>query len=224
MIKPGNIWHSPTNVYWHIQKLSEKVDAKSLETRREYQMVREARVGAVVALAMFKKLGKPTYIQLYKPDPPDLILMQQNGVTKDITQVEVTRYAGEPKETILEQLKRKDPQGFHKYSENYILVVNLGIGMKVDFEPVRDYLNSNKTPFPVWVVQEKSNYPDTIARLVIVNPKIYEMEINIGEAAHIFDSLKLPGVIHSKRVGNPKLVRAESIGDNYEAPWNTIGK
>lgn len=224
MIKPGNIWHSPLNVYWHLNKLAKEVGSDIIEADRKYQTVREARIGAIVAMGIFKKTKKPTYLQLYKPDPPDLIFMQQTNETRDITQIEITSYTGKLKESLLDQLKRKDPPGYHKYSDNYILVVSLGIGMKVDFEPIGDYLNSNVTPYPIWVIQEVPNKPNTSARLTILNPKMQELEIDIGEAANEMQKLKLPGVINSIRVGNPKLVRAKYTGENYQAPWETIGK
>jgi len=228
MIKPGSIWHSPSNVYWHIQQLTKKVGAGAIETRREHQMVREARVGAVISLVLFKRLGKPTFLQLYKPDPPDVILMQPSKEKigqRDITQLEITSYVGKPKESLLKQLKRtKTPPGRHLYSENHIILVNVGKGLKVDYKPIRDYLNQNKTPFPVWTLQEKESRPDTIARVVIVNPEIFEIDVNVGEAVHIFEKLKPPGVIHSKRVSKTELVRVESAKKCYEAPWETIGK
>lgn len=228
MIKTGNIWHSPTNVYWHIQKLTKDVGVDAIETRGKYQNVREARIGAVVALAMFVRLRKPTFLQLYKPDLPDVILMQPSREVigqKDITQLEITSYVGKPRESLLEQLKRtKTPPGIHLYSENYILLVNIGIGLEIDYEPIRNYLNDNKTTFPIWTLQEKESYPDTIARVVVVNPEIYQMDINIGEAVYVFDKLGFPGVIHSRRVSKAELVRAEPAGEYHEAPWDTIGK
>jgi hypothetical protein len=228
MIKPGKIWHSPANVYWHIQQLSKKVGEKNIEANGRYQNVREARIGAVVALAMFERTGKPAFIQLYKPDPPDVVIMQPSNEVigqRDITQLEITGYLGKPKESLLDQLKRtKVPPGRGLFSENYILLVNLGVGLQVDYKPIRNYLNENKTRFPIWVLQEKEAFPDTIARLVIANPELVEIEINIGKAMDKFESLSLPGVIHSKRVGNTKLVRAEPREKSYKAPWETSGK
>ena len=226
MIKPYKFWHSPVNVYWHLDKLSKEVDPVAIEKNREYQLAREARIGAMLALAMFQKLGKPTYLQLYRPDPPDLLLMQQSKTgQRDITQIEVTSYVGSPKETLLEQLIRKKIKpGINLYSENYIFLVNVGIGLNVNYRELRDYLNSNKIPFPVWTLQEKSLHPDTVAKLIIVNPKIYETEINIGEAEDTFSKLKLPGVICSgQRVVNRKFLIAKPSGRNTLAPWETVG-
>jgi hypothetical protein len=230
MINTGKIWHSPLNVYWHIQKLTEKVGADAIEKQNKYKSVREARVGAVMALVMFKRLNKPTYLQLYKPDPPDVILMQPSKTKKgqlDITLVEITSYIREPKESLLDQLKRnKIKPGISNLSENYILAINIGIGLETDYEPLRDYLNANIKlfPYPIWTFQQISSYPDTIARVVIVNPEIITMDVNIGESAHLWKEAKLPGVINTKRIANPDLVRYEKSDNNYSAPWEEINQ
>jgi len=228
MINTSKIWHSPLNVYWHIQKLTEKVGAEAVEKERKYQAVREARIGAVMALMMFKRMNKPTYVQLYKPDPPDVILMQPSKLIKgqlDITLVEVTSYIKRPKESLLDQLKRsKIKPGIPYLSENYILVINVGIGLEIDYEPWRDYLNENKNlfPYPIWTFQQISNYPDTIARVVIVNPKIITMDVNIGESAFLWKKSKMPDVLNTRRVANPDLVRFEKSEKCYLTPWDTI--
>lgn len=228
MIKLGNTWHSPYNVYWHIQKLTTEVGAEAIETKNKHRLVREARIGAIIALVMFQKLGKPTYIQLYKPDPPDVILMQPSKRTLgqiDITLLEITTYIKQKRESLLEQLKRtKTKPGIHTLSENYILIVNVGVSIRIDYEPIRDYLNKNHTPFPIWTLQQVSNYPDTIARVVIINPKIHSMDVNVGEAAFTFRGLRFPDIVRTRRVGKVKYVRVEKAGKCNDAPWETIGK
>jgi 5-methylcytosine-specific restriction endonuclease McrBC regulatory subunit McrC len=39
MIKTGKIWHSPLNVYWHIQELTKKVGSEAIKKQNKYQMV-----------------------------------------------------------------------------------------------------------------------------------------------------------------------------------------
>ncbi|MDD2732263.1 MAG: hypothetical protein PHI53_03670 [Candidatus Pacebacteria bacterium] len=228
MIKTGKIWHSPLNVYWHIQELTKKVGAEAIENKSGYKSVREARIGAVMALVMFQRMGKPTYVQLYKPDPPDIILMQPSRELKgqlDIVLVEVTSFIGDPKESLLEQLKRtKTKPGIHTLSGEYILVVNVGIGLSVEYKSIKDYLNENNTPFPVWAVQQISSYPDTIAKVVIINPEIYEMNVNVGEAAYLFGKSGWPDVLHTVRVVKKELVRLEKAEKFYQAPWETVNR
>lgn len=224
----GSIWHSPLNVYWHIQQLTKRVGPEAIESKNPfYNMVREARLGAVISLVMFSRMGKPTYLQLHRPDPPDIIIMQPSKIsvgTRDITQVEITTYLN-TREPLLDQLKRKKiPPGRPVLSENYILLVNVGIGAVIDPNPIKTYLNENKNVFPVWLLQEKSARPDTMAKLTMIHPEeIYEIEINVGKAAHDFQKLGYPDVIRSKRASSVKFVRAEPTGKNYDAPWETIG-
>lgn len=220
----GKIWHSPLNVFWHLQQEAKKTGQSAIEKDRKYQKAREARVGAVIALCLFRKTGKPTYLQLPKTDPPDVVLLQPSGEVRgqlDLTQLEITTYTGKPEETLMERLKRKKVRsGVNIYSEKYILVVNLGIGIKIDYVPLRDYLNNNKVPFPVWILQEATARPDTIARLVIVNPKLLEIEINVGEASYLFKKGKHPDVLHIRRAGNQKSVRMEKGEKYYKSPWD----
>lgn len=226
----GKIWHSPLNVYWHIQQETKKLGEKAIESNTPfYNRVREARIGAVLCLAMFAKMGKPTYLQLHTPDPPDLVVMQpskENIGTRDITQVEITTYIGKPKVSLLKQLKkRKIPPGIPVLSENYILLVNVGIGLQVNPNLIMNYLKINQNVFPVWLLQEKVARPDTIAKLTMIYPEeVYEIEVNIGKAANDFQKLGYFDIVHSRRTGSIKFVRAEPGGKFYDAPWETIGK
>jgi hypothetical protein len=228
MITTGNIWHSPPNAFGHVQKVAESVGWDEIEKNRKYQPMRETKIGTVMALAMFKCMGKPTYLQLYKPDPPDVILMQQSKEIigqLDLIKVEITSYMGQPDETLLERLQRsKIPPGINLYSDEYILLVELGIGMDIDYAPIRDYLNSNGVPFPVWTLQEVQGGPDTIARLVAINPQIRTQDLNIGEAMYLFQQEKLPNILVARRAGSVESVRTEKSEGTYGAPWETIGQ
>ncbi len=227
-VKAGSIWHSPLNVYWHLQKETEKIGSEKLENDGKYQDRREARVAAVTALILFRLTNKPAFVQLYKPDPPDALIMQRSVEVKgqqDISQIEITRYLGNKNESLLDQLKRNKIQpGINKYSENYILVVNIYKNVGVNFDEINTYLLENKTPFPVWCIQEVETRPDTICEVTILNPFLEKITVNLGEAAFVYDKLKLPGVIHTRRVGRADLVRMENAEKSYLAPWETIGK
>ncbi|MBU2564241.1 hypothetical protein KKA23_01540 [Patescibacteria group bacterium] len=230
MINTSKTWHSPVNTYWHIQKLIKKIGYDVVDKKTEYQNVREANVGFVMASILFQRTGEPTYLQLYKPDPPDVILMQpfiEPKGTNLLYLVEITSYIGEPKESLLEQLKRtKVKPNINTLSEEYILAVNIGIGLNVEseYKLIRDYLNKNEIPFPVWTIQETQRRPDTIARVVIINPKIKKINVNIGEAIDLFKKSGKPDVLYSRRVSKPELVRLEKSEKCHEAPWETIGK
>lgn len=227
MIKPKPLWHSPLQVYYHIDRLTEQVGKKVIESRGRYGFVQECRVGAVLALCMFMQTGKPTYLQLHRPDPPDLFLMQISDSRKgqlDLMQVEVTSYLGVPEEDLLTQLKRtKLPEGWHKYSSRYILLTHLGIGFEVNYRPISNYLKLNKSPFPLMVIQEIQEYPDTISALDILDPEWHRLEINVGEAAYRFKQLKLPDLLRTVRVGDPKKVGIERNAHIKDVtPWESL--
>lgn len=228
-VKSGNIWHSPLNVYWHVQKLIDKLGQNGLEKHKQYKMIRESQIAAVIALAMFRLRNIPAYIQMYKPDPPDALIMQPSRTNKgqlDISTLEITQYRGNTNESLFDQLKRtKVGPKINTLSSFYILVVDLWPSIKVsdeEYKKIKDYLNENKIPYPVWVIQEKEKHPDTIAELTIINPELHKITVNIGESAHIYKQLGAPDVLRVRRVGNKNLVRIEKAEKFYNAPWETL--
>lgn len=226
--KPGTIWHSPPNTYWHIQKAVGGVTWEEFQKHPDFKVMREAQIASVVALMLFQIRNIPAFIQLYKPDPPDALIMQPSLVNRgqqDITSIEITQYRPGSDHSLLDQLRRKKIRPGVKYlSPLYILVVDLWPGLEVDFEELKDYLNDTKVEFPVWVIQETQRHPDTLADLVIVNPDVKRLSFNLGEAAHTFKQLNIPDVLKVKRVGSKDLVRMEKAEKLYDAPWETIGR
>ncbi len=229
-VKSGNIWHSPLNVYWHIQKLIEKLGQDGLEKHKQYKSIRESQIAAVIALVLFRMRNIPAYIQMYKPDPPDALIMQPSRTNKgqmDISTLEITQYRGNNKESLFDQLKRtKIGPNINTLSSFYILVVDLWPNVKVEdeeYQKINTYLNENKTPYPVWVIQETEKHPDTMAELTILNPELHKTLINIGEAAHTYKQLGAPDVLRVRRVGSKDLVRTEKAEKNYKAAWESFG-
>lgn len=230
-VKSGKIWHSPLNVYWHVKKLADRLGQDGLEKHKQYKLIRESQIAAVISLMMFRIRNIPAYVQLYKPDPPDALIMQPSPINKgelDISTLEITQYKGNNNESLFDQLKRtKIKPKINTLSSFYILVVDLWPKIVINEEElkeIRDYLIKNQTPFPVWLVQEKEKHPDTIAELTIVNPEIQKIIINLGESGHIYQKLGVPDVINTKRIGNKNLVRIEKAEKFFDPPWETIGK
>src|SRR3989344_4569353 len=164
-VKSGNIWHSPLNVYWHVQKLVNELGGEDLKKHPKYKQMRESQIASVIALILFRMRNIPAYIQLYKPDPPDALIMQQSRLHKgqlDISTLEITQYKGGT-ESLLEQLERtKIKPGIKSLSPFYILVVDLWPGLIVDqpeLARLNKYLMENNTLFPVWLVQEVQVLP-----------------------------------------------------------------
>lgn len=223
--RTGNIWHSPYNVYKHLGRLAKQVGQEAIEKEGKYKPVREARIAAVAALVISQRTKKPAYVQLPPKDPPDAYLMQQSLKKKgqlDITTLEITSYRANRNETLLDQLKRTKASGIQKYSDEYVLVVELLSKEGIDYGAIRDYLNNINIRFPVWTLYGKTVDGNTTAEFTIVNPKIWQTEINIGEAAFKLKQDGILDVIFIRRAGNEKRVRTEPAG-NYELPpWEGL--
>lgn len=223
--RTDNIWHSPYNVYKHLGKLAKQVGQEAIEKEGKYKPVREARIAAVTALVISQKTKRPAYVQLPAKDPPDAYLMQQSLEKKgqlDITTLEITSYRANRNETLLNQLKRTKANGIKKYSDEYVLVVELLSKEGIDYEAIRDYLNSIDIGFPIWTLYGKTIDGSTTAEFTIVNPKIWQTEINIGEAAFKLKQDGMLDVIFIKRAGSEKSVRTEPAGTYELPPWEGL--
>lgn len=227
MKKTDEEWHSPLSVYKWERKLAEKVGLEAIKKRGKYQKVREARIAAVVALAMYKLRDIPAYVQLPKDDPPDAYILQESEKIKgqaDISTLEITTFYDDSKETLLEQLKRKKvPQTYQIYSGEYILVVEVGVReppIKIDYAELRDYLNSAGVLFPVWTIRDISRPGDTIAEVIIVNPKTHKLEVSVGEAAYLFKSKKLSDVLFVKQGTKKNAGKKEPTDRQAKPPWD----
>ncbi len=226
MRKTKDIWHSPYNVYKHIDRLTKSIGKEAIEKSGKLKPVREARIASIAALAMYSITGKPSYIQLCEADPPDAYVMQQSKEIKgqlDISTLEITSYREGATESFLEQLSRtKAPKDYGKYSDEYILVVDFLRKETIDFNSTNEYLNKVNITFPVWVFRAISLYPDTIGELTIVNPKVYQTTINFGEAAFKMKSLGLPEVMFVKKATSMSQLNEQptSSGIYNEPPWS----
>jgi len=221
--KTDTVWFSPVRVYKHIDRLTKKVGAEAIEKESKFKRVREIRLAAVAALLIYKRTGNPAYVQLCKDDPPDAYIMQESKTIigqLDITTLEISTFLGNTSETFLDQLKRKAPATFHKYSDEYVIVYELKTYNRVNFDEAREYLNKVKTPFPVWTLLGKNVNGDTIAEFTTINPDTYSSEVNIGETAFQFDSIGIPDVLFIKRAGSVKSVRKEPSGLYNKPPWD----
>lgn len=226
-IQTGSIWYSPPKVYSYIQELA-RSDQK-IDNQLD-QQVEDIRFAAVTALAMFAFNGMPAFVQLYKPDPPDAIVLQTvipiDG-TAYTTLLELTTYVGKPQETLLTRLQRKKiPPGIKTFSPEYVLAVNLGIGFNIDYELlfIKEYLDKNNVDFPVWIIQEKSSYPDTIAEVILIDNNVKRAVLNLGELAYKYHEQNIFGVVETKRAGSKKTVKSTPNSHRYPPPWETIGK
>ncbi|HEY4505636.1 MAG TPA: hypothetical protein VJG67_03015 [Candidatus Paceibacterota bacterium] len=225
--KTEPVWHSPLNIYWWEDKLAQKIGKEIIKKRSKYQKVREARIAAIVALAMYKIRDIPAYVQIPREDPPDAYILQESKKIKgqaDISTIEITTYYDDSRETLLEQLKRKKVPETHKtYSDEYILVVEIGVRnppINIDYDELRSYLNEIDVKFPIWTVRDISHSGDTIAEVVTVNPETQTLEINVGEAAYTFKTHKLPDVQFVKQGTSKNAGKRELAGEYRKPPWD----
>lgn len=208
-------------------RLSKVVAQEAIDKEGKYKSVREARLAAVVALILSQRTKKPTYVQLPPHDPPDAYLMQQSLVKKgqlDITTLEITSYRHNRGESLLDQLKRTKTGQIRKYSDEYVLAVELLSKEEIDYDAIREYLNSIKIPFPVWTLFGKTVDGSTTAEFTIINPVIYQSEINIGETAYNLKQQGMLDVIFVRRAGSEKSVRTEPSGTYELPPWEGLIK
>jgi len=218
--RTANIWHSPYNVYKHLQRLSKFVSQDKIEKLGKYKPVREARAAAVTALVVARILKSPTYVQIPLSDPPDAYLMQESKNIKgdlDITTLEITSYRANNNESLLEQLKRTKIGTIQKYSDEYILIVELLSKDMIDYKAIREYANSIHLAFPIWTLFGKTVDGSTTAEVTVVNPETSYFEVNIAEEAYKQHENGVLEIIHTIRTGNVQNVRTEA-GKHYELP------
>lgn len=223
--RTGNIWHSPYNVYKHLGRLAKTVGQDAIEKVGKYKPVREARIAAVTALILSQRTHKLAYVQLPPNDPPDAYLMQQSLEKKgqlDITTLEITTYRNNKGESLLDQLKRTKTGKIRKYSDEYVLVVELLSKEGIDYDKIREYLNSISISFPVWTLFGKTVNGSTTAEFTIINPKTHHAEINIGEAVYQLKQQGMLDVIFIKRAGSEKSIRTEPSGTYELPPWEGL--
>ena len=85
-------------------------------------------------------------------------------------------------------------------SDECMLAVELLTEEGVDYLAIYDYTTSVKAPFTIWLILKVQESPDTIAEIVIMNPKIIKFEENIGkEASNFKDKYNVPAVVYSKK-------------------------
>lgn len=89
---------------------------------------------------------------------------------------------------------------------------------------MNDYAVKKELSFPVWSLRKIQQSPDTIAEVVIMNPKVSKFTVNVGEEAYYFkEKYKACPVVFSRRVSRIEDVRSEKMSTNCNiAPWEDI--
>ena len=229
MISTGKIWFSAVGAYNEYLKLAAEIGTEAVEQEAQYKQVLEARLVAILCLALYGHRGTAWFLQLQKNDPPDALIMRQSPShpgTHELLGVEVTSYfknkSGMPKDDIFEQLKKtKMFEKYHKYSEHDVILVDLGSGYQPDYAEIQNYMKSINAPYQVWFLQEVQPYPDTIAQLTLCNrERVFQRQINVGEAMAVMKEKGVPGVIRTERVGALGEVGKKMTAHIDGAPWD----
>lgn len=196
-----------------------------IEGSGQLKPVREARIAAITALAIYQMTGKPAYVQLCKDDPPDAYIGQKSLIVPgqlDVSTIEITSFRENPREDFLTQIKRtKIPPNYQKYSKNYVLVVDLLTRNPIDEIGINTYLNEVKVPFPILTFKALSISPDTIGEMVILNPNISRFTINFGEVAYKMKKSGTPESFKITWIKSPDQLRDDQHTGTYSLPpWD----
>src|SRR5665213_3642724 len=203
------VWHTPIKAYSDYLGVAEKVGVKPITEEDKYQKVYEARVVAVLCFALYQAEKIAWYLQLRKSEITDAFIMRQSPTTKGDTEVlgvEVTSYFRRskytPKQTVLEQLKKtKLFDNWHKYTDHDVVLVDLGMEYKPNFEEIQHYMTSIKAPYQLWFIQEiEPENEDTILSLTLCDTRgVHQRRLDIGEAWHTMKEKNIRGAIRTQR-------------------------
>lgn len=212
-IPHDKVWLRPDKAYFDAQSQAQGVDPSEIEWNGKYKAIRELKSLAVFGLCSYEMSGTPFFVQMnYKDSSPDTFIMRvspDDPTINEIGPVEITFYGrsrvGLPKQSLADKLSEKGGK-FWKLPSRYCLLVHIGKGLQVDHEEVVSRLSEVDIDFQVFSIQEISDYPDTIARLVSYRPEYASesKDINIGEACYKLQKSGIPGIITQVRGRSPK--------------------
>jgi hypothetical protein len=208
-IPHDKVWLRPDHAYFEYQRQAKGIDHDEIEYNGKHKRIRELRDLAVFGLAFYAMQNHQCFVQMNDiSDSPDAFLMcSVSNDTYETAPIEITFYGrnkiGLPQKTLEEKLS--EPGGkFQKLPQGYWLLVHIGKGMVVNHQEIANRLLERNATFNVFSVQEVSNHPDTIARVVSYNPKLEAYDINIGAISHKLAQTKIPGTVTVERGRPPK--------------------
>lgn len=185
-------WYSPLYVEKYLLKESKIASPDHFDTETKYQKAREIRLGRALALCLYDLTSDCCFVTLPKNEPPDLCILAKNfkkNLPPMIYKVEITTYIGSPSKGLLEHLQDSEKiTGKHQFNETDIVLVNIGIGLQPDYEPLIKHLYSIKAPYSIWAMQDASRNGTTFSLFTIIYPRFQQIEVNLGLAATRFQS------------------------------------
>ena len=210
-IPHDKVWFRPDKAYFESQSRSQGIDSIEIEWNGKYKSIRELRGLAIFGLCLYEIYGTPFFVQMNSKDSsPDAFIMRvspDDSTTNEIGPVEITFYGrsrvGLPKQALANKLSAKGGK-FWKLPPEYCLLIHIGRGLRVNHKEVSARLNKVDVNFQVFSIQEISDYPNTIARVVSYRPKYRSKDINVGEVCYKLQKSDIYGIVTQIRGRPPK--------------------
>lgn len=218
IIPHDKVWLRPDRAYFEYQKQANGIDHDEIEYNGKYKRIRELRDLAVFGLAFYTMQEHPCFVQMNNvDDSPDAFLMRPvSEDTQEIAPIEMTFYGrnrlGIPEKSLVDKLSEKG--GKFQLPEGYWILIHIGKDLETNHQAITDKLLTLKNDLKAFSVQEISNHPDTIARVVSYSPKLEGYDINIGALCHKLSQTKIPGTLTAYKGKPPK-----DLGYSQFAGW-----
>lgn len=206
-ISHDNVWLRPDMAYFEYQKQATGIGRDEIEYNGKYKRIRELRDLAIFGLGFYTMQEHPCFVQMNNiDDSPDAFLMRPvSDETQEIAPIEMTFYGrnklGLPKKSLVDKLSERG--GKLQLPARYWILIHIGKGLEVDHKVVTDKLLALDAGLNVFSVQEVSNHPDTIARVVAYYPKLEAYDVNVGAICNKLSKTKIPGTVTVKRGRKP---------------------
>jgi hypothetical protein len=206
-IPHDKVWLRPDMAYFEYQKQAKGIDRDEIEYNGKHKRIRELRDLAVFGLAFYTMQEHRCFVQMNDiNDSPDAFLMRPiSDETQEIAPIEMTFYGrnklGLPEKSLVEKLSEHG--GKLQLPTGYWILIHIGKNLDCDHKSVADKILSLKNKYSIFSVQEVSNHPDTIARVVSYNPNLEVYDVNIGAISHKLAQTDIPGTITVERGRKP---------------------
>jgi len=140
-------------------------------------------------------------------DSPDAFLMRPiSDETQEIAPIEMTFYGrsklGLPEKSLVDKLCERG--GKFQLPEEYWILIHIGKDLEVNHQAVTDKLLALGSDLKAFSIQEVSNHPDTIARVVSYSPKLEAYDINVGAISSKLAQTNIPGTVTVNQGRKPK--------------------
>ncbi len=210
-IPHDKVWLRPDVAYFKSQSQSQGIDPYELEWNGKYKNIQELKSLAIFGLHLYEMSGTPFFVQMNSKDSsPDAFIMRaspNDSTINEIGPVEITFYGrnkiGLPKQSFTDKLSAKKGK-FWKLPSIYCLLIHIGRDLHVNHEELFSCLAKVNINFQVFSIQEISDYPDTISRIISYRPEYKTKDVNIGKVCYELQKSDIYGIATQIRGRSPK--------------------